>query len=511
MSARHYIACDLGAESGRVILGCLDGGRLTLEEAHRFPNGPIHIAGSMRWDVLRIFEELKTGLRKITERGVRAESLSVDSWGLDYAFIGAGQPMLSLPHHYRDSRTDAPFAATVQSPDAELIFAETGIQFMQINTLYQFMAERERSPQLLSIADQFLLIADYLHWLFSGEACAEESLASTTQLYNPKTRSWSRLLTEKYGFPEKIFPKIVRSGTRLGPLIPDIATETGAGPVEIIATCSHDTGAAVAAAPATGEDWAYLSSGTWSLIGVELPGPLINEAARAHNFTNEAGFDGTTRFLKNIVGLWILQEARRAWARKGMELEYAALTLEAERAEPFRSLIDPNAPRFLKPGDMPGRIAAFCRETGQPAPESPGQFARCIFESLALLYRQTLNELQQVTGRAIARLHIVGGGSQSGLLNQFAANATGRLVLAGPVEATAIGNVLLQATALGHLKSLAAVRETVRASFTITPYHPVDIPQWDRAFERFAHLAHRATQMPGAAADSPGEFEMQTS
>jgi len=511
MSARHYIACDLGAESGRVILGSLDGGRLTLEEAHRFPNGPIHIAGSMRWDVLRIFEELKTGLRKIAERGVRAESLSVDSWGLDYAFSGAGQPMLSLPHHYRDSRTDAPFAATLRSPDVELIFAETGIQFMQINTLYQFMAELERSPRLLSFADQFLLIADYLHWLFCGEACAEESLASTTQMYNPATRSWSRLLIKTYGFPEKIFPKIVRSGTRLGALLPDIADETGVGPIEIIATCSHDTGAAVAAAPATGEDWAYLSSGTWSLIGVELPGPLINEAARAHNFTNEAGFNGTTRFLKNIVGLWLLQEARRAWARQGTELEYADLTREAEQAEPFRSLIDPNDPRFLKPGDMPERIAAYCRETGQAAPESPGQFARCIFESLALLYRQTLNELEQVTGRAIARLHIVGGGSQSSLLNQFAANATGRLVLAGPVEATAIGNVLLQATALGHLESLAALRETVRASFTITPYHPTEIPSWNRAFDRFNDLIRQAAQAPSLAADSTDAFETQNS
>jgi rhamnulokinase len=494
MSARHYIACDLGAESGRVILGRLQEGRLTLEEAHRFPNGAIHIAGSMRWDLLRIYDELKTGLQKIAERGVRAESLSVDSWGLDYAFSGAGQPMLSLPHHYRDARNDAPYAATMRSPHVERIFAETGIQFMQINTLYQFMAERECNPQLLSMADQFLLIADYLHWLFSGEACAEESLASTTQMYNPTTRSWSRPLMEMYGFPEKIFPKIVRSGTRLGALLPEIAAETGAGPIEIIATCSHDTGAAVAAAPATGEDWAYLSSGTWSLIGVELPRPLINDAARAHNFTNESGFNGTTRFLKNIVGLWILQEARRAWARQGVELEYAALTSEAERAEPFRSLIDPNDIRFLKPGDMPERIAAFCRETGQPAPESPGQFARCIFESLALLYRRTLDELQQVTGRAIARLHIMGGGSQSGLLNQFAANATGRLVLAGPVEATAIGNVLLQATALGHLESLAALRETVRASFTITPYQPADIPQWDRAFDRFSDLIQRAAQ-----------------
>lgn len=488
MSERYYIGCDLGAESGRVILGRLHEGRLQLEEIHRFPNGPIAIANSIRWDVLRIFDELKTGLRKIAERGIRAESLSVDSWGLDYVLCGDGQPMLSLPFHYRDSRTDATFAAALQSPGTEFIFGETGIQFMQINTLYQLIAELKRSPKLLGLADQFLLIADYLHWLFCGKATAEESLASTTQIYNPQTRAWSAALQDSFGFPKHIFPEIVPSGTRLGALLPAIAGETGSPSLEVIATCSHDTGAAVAATPATGDDWAYLSSGTWSLIGVELPQPLINDAARTHNFTNEAGFAGTTRFLKNIVGLWLLQETRREWARRGMDLDYATLTTEAEKAAPFRSLINPNDPRFLKPGDMPARIVAYCEETAQPAPETPGQFARCIFESLALLYRRTLDELEAVTGKKLARLHIVGGGSQSRVLNQFAANVTGRTVFAGPVEATAIGNVLLQATALGHLDSLAALRATVRDSFAIAEYHPADAAEWDRAFDRFSAL-----------------------
>ena len=485
---RYYIGCDLGAESGRVVLGMLREGRLNLEEVHRFPNGPIQIAGTLRWDVLRIFEELKTGLRKLAERGIRAESLSVDSWGVDYVLSGAGEPMLSLPYHYRDSRTDVPYAAAMRKPGPERIFAETGIQFMSINTLYQLIAERDRSQELLGIADTFLPIADYLHWLFSGEACSEESLASTTQIYNPTTRNWSDVLIDAFGIPKKIFPRIVPSGTRLGPLLADVAAETGTESMQVIATCSHDTGAAVAAVPASGEDWAYLSSGTWSLMGVELPFPLISDAARAHNFTNEAGFGGTTRFLKNIIGLWLLQEARRDWARQSILLEYPALTLEAERSIPFRSLINPNDARFLKPGNMPGKIAAYCRETGQPAPDSPGQFARCIFESLALLYRRTLDELEKVTGRAIARVHIVGGGCQNSLLNRFAANATGRLVLAGPVEATAIGNVLLQATTLGHIDSLAALRETVRASFPITEYHPVDALEWDAAYDRFAAL-----------------------
>jgi rhamnulokinase len=488
VSAHQYLACDLGAESGRLIVGRLDAGQITLQEIHRFSNGAVKIAGSLRWDVLRIFDELKTGLRKAAAQGLPIESLSVDSWGLDYVFSGAGQPMLSFPYHYRDARTDRTYAAALQAPGPELIFAETGIQFMPVNSLYHLLDDLERSPRLLDIADQFLLIADYLHFLFSGVAVVEESLASTTQLYNPVKGAWSARLIETFGFPRHIFPRTVRSGTRLGRLRPEVVAETGAAPLEVIATCSHDTGAAVAAVPATGEDWAYLSSGTWSLIGVELPAPLLTEEARAHNFTNEAGFGGTTRFLKNIVGLWILQEARRAWQREGLELDYAALASQAAAAEPFRALINPNDPRFWKPDDMPAKIVAYCRETAQPPPETPGQFTRCIYESLALLYRRTIEDLEKVTGRTIARLHIVGGGSQSALLNQFAANATRRSILAGPVEATALGNVLIQAIALGHLSSLGALREVVRASFEIERYEPRDGASWEEAYGRFSRL-----------------------
>jgi rhamnulokinase len=488
MSAHHYIACDLGAESGRVILGRLDGGKVTLQESHRFPNGGVKIAGSLRWNIVSIFDELKVGLRKVAASGVHAESLSVDSWGLDYVFTGAGQPMLSLPYHYRDARTDRTYAAAQHSPGRELIFAETGIQFMPINTLYHLLDDLERSPRLLEIADRFLTIADYLHFLFSGVAAIEVSLASTTQLYNPVTGTWSDRLIETFGFPRHLFPRLVPSGTRLGPLSSDITAETGIGALEVIATCSHDTGAAVAAVPATGEDWAYLSSGTWSLIGVELPAPLLSPEALAHNFTNEAGFGGTTRFLKNIVGLWILQESRRTWQREGLDLDYATLAAQAAAAEPFRALINPNDPRFWKPGDMPAKIAAYCCETNQRPPETPGQFTRCIYESLALLYRRTLEDLEQVTGRKIGRLHIVGGGSQSTLLNQFATNATQRPVLAGPVEATALGNVLLQAVTLGHLASLSALRDVVRASFEITRYEPQDHDAWQEAYARFIAL-----------------------
>ncbi len=488
MADKYYIACDLGAESGRVILGTICDGKLTLEEIHRFPNHAVWIQGSQRWNVLGIFEELKRGLRDVASRAVPVVGLSVDSWGVDYVLFNDRQPMLSLPYHYRDPRTDRTFVAALEKVGREKIFAETGIQFMSINTLYQWIAELEENPELMGIADQFLNIADYLHYLFCGVGRAEVSLASTTQLYNPNSGQWSAELIRQFGFPDKLFPPIVPSGTRLGPLTSELRDETGLPEVEVIATCSHDTGAAVPAVPAEGDDWAYLSSGTWSLIGVELPSPLINDAVREQNFTNEAGFGGTTRFLNNIIGLWLLQESRRAWARQGEPLDYDEINRLAQRAEPFRSLINPNDARFLNPEEMPAAIAAYCRQTGQPEPETPGQFTRCIFESLALLYSQKLTVLEQLTDRKIRRLHIVGGGSQSTLLNQLAANATGRTVLAGPVEATAIGNLLIQAIALGELDSLAALRRVVRDSFSIETYEPQQPAKWQQASQRFATL-----------------------
>jgi rhamnulokinase len=486
MNPKQYIACDLGAESGRVMLGRFEDGRLALEEMHRFPSAAVQVLGSLRWDVLRIFDELKIGLRKVAARHVPIASLSVDSWGVDYVLLNAVHPMLSPPFHYRDARTDLTYGRIREQIGSELIFAETGIQFMPINTIYHLASDVEKSPALLDLADCFLTIGDYFNYLFSGVARVDESNASTTQLFNPRTRSWSRVLIQRCGFPPKIFPQLVAPGTVLGPLRPEVAGETGLKELQVVATCSHDTGAAVAAVPAQeGEDWAYLSSGTWSLLGLELLQPLISEKVREHNFTNEAGFGGTTRFLKNIVGLWILQESRREWARQGLDLDYATLTREAQNAEPFRSLIDPRATRFSKPGDMPQKIAAFCSESGQPVPETPGQFVRSIYESLALLYRVTLEEMEQLTGRTIRRLHIVGGGSQSALLNQIAASATGRQVVAGPAEATAIGNVLIQAIALGHLESLADLRQVVRDSFTLQTFEPLAPEIWQPAYQRF--------------------------
>lgn len=489
----HYIACDLGAESGRVMLGTLCDGHLALEEVHRFPNLIVRLGASLRWDILRTFDELKKGLAKVAARDLVATSLSVDSWGVDYVWSGFGQDMLAPAYIYRDARTDATFERALNMLGRERIFGETGIQFMSLNTLYQLMADLETSPRLLAQADGFLCIADYLNFLFSGKRVAEESLASTTQIYNPRTKTWSDDLIAAFGFPRAAFPEIVASGTRLGPITGDVAEETGLAGTQVVATCSHDTGAAVAAVPAgDGKGWAFLSSGTWSLIGVELDEPLINDAAREGNFTNEGGFGGTTRFLKNIVGLWILQECRREWERVGTHLSYVELNILASEAEPLVTLIDPEDPRFLKPSGMPEKIEAFARETGQPVPATPGAFTRAILESLAILYREMLEKLEALTERNLSTLHIVGGGSQSALLNQFSANATGRRVVAGPVEATAIGNILIQAIVDERLASLTDLRKTVGNSFPIHEFTSSGDPAWAAAIERFKKLRQRA-------------------
>jgi rhamnulokinase len=498
MNTHRYIACDLGAESGRVILGTLREGRLTLEEMHRFPNGPVQAGDGLRWDAPHLFAEIKAGLARVAshlrEAGQGpAEGVSVDSWGVDYVLVGGDGAARALPHHYRDPRTEAAYAGATAGEAAAVIFAETGIQFMPINTLYQLLAQQWQEPERLAGPVTFLPIADYFHFLLCGVAGAERSLASTTQLYNPSTGAWSNRLLARFGLSPSLFPPLVDAGTVLGSLRPDVAAETGLGAVPVLATCSHDTGAAVAAVPAekgreSDDDWAYLSSGTWSLLGVELPGPLINDRVQEANFTNEAGYGGTTRFLKNIAGLWIVQECRRAWLAEGATYTYEELTQMAADAEPFRSLVHPGDARFLAPGEMPRKVRDFCRETGQALPETPGQVVRGALEGLALSYRQTLEQVEVLTGRMVRRLHIVGGGSRNALLNRFAADATGRAVLAGPVEATAIGNLLLQALTLGHLPSLVDLRRTVRASFPVQPYAPTGADAWEGPYARFQNL-----------------------
>jgi len=482
----HYLACDLGAESGRLMLGSLEEGWLSLEELHRFPNGPVKSGASLHWDIPRLFANLKTGLKTAARRNLPIASISTDSWGLDYMLFAEDGALIPPTFHYRDARAGQGSANMLAKVDWNTIFAETGIQFMALNTLYQLAAE---SRERLQRARHLLLIGDGFNFLLSGEARAEETLASTSQLYNPRTKSWSKRLLAALDLPEKLFPPIVPAGSKLGVLKDDIARETGTiNRPQVIAGCSHDTGAAVVAVPASGENWAYLSSGTWSLMGVELPAPIVTDACRELNFTNEIGFGGSVRLLKNILGLWLIQECRRDWALAGQQYDYATLTDLAAAAPPFRSLINPADPRFVGPDDMPAKIASFCRETGQPVPASPGATIRCVLESLGLLYRSTLLQIEQLIGKKIERLHIVGGGSRNALLNQFTADALQIPVLAGPVAATAAGNILVQAITLAHLPSLAAARAVVRASSELRRFDPADRTVWNTAFERFRTL-----------------------
>lgn len=482
----HYLGIDLGAESGRVMLGSLTDGRLALEEIHRFQNAPLRSGGSWHWDVPALWSGIKEGLHQVARRDVSIANVSVDSWGLDCVLLDAHGEVMPPVFHYRDPRTGRGVKTLFAKVPWEQVFAETGIQFMPINHLYHLAAE---SPERLACAAQIVPIGDVFNYFLSGVARAEVSMASTTQLYNPRTRTWSKPLLAALGLAPEQFPPLVEPGTKLGRLKPSVASETGlSGDVEVIATCTHDTGAAVVGVPASLPNWAYLSSGTWSLLGLELGAPILTDRCRELNFTNEIGFGNSVRLLKNIVGLWLVQECRREWARVSRDLDYATLTQLAAEAEPFRSLINPADSRFTQADAMPERIASFCRETGQPAPETPGQFIRCALESLALQYRRVLRQAEELAGIKVERLHIVGGGSKNALLNQFAADACGLPVIAGPAEATAIGNILVQAIALGHLPSLAAGREVVGKSFETTRYESRAAVQWDETWRRFVRL-----------------------
>jgi len=482
----HYLACDLGAESGRLMLGSLKDGRLSLEELHRFPNVPIEDTIGRHWNVEALFAELQTGLALAGQRGLSISSISVDAWGLDYFLLDENGAVMEPTFCYRDSRNQRGIDRTLDTLPWETLYEETGIQFMQINSLFQMAAE---SPERIERMRTFLPLGDGFNYLLSGVAKAEISLASTTQLYNPRTRNWSDKLLEAFGWPRAKFPELIPSGTRLGKLKPELAAASGLGEIEVLATCSHDTGAAVAAVPADGDQWAYLSSGTWSLIGVELPEPIINDAARDLNFTNEIGHGNTVRLLRNIIGLWLVQECRREWAEDGKEYDYSTLTQLATEAIPFAALIDPSDERFFKPQSMSGAIAEFCHETDQTPPSTPGGFIRCALESLALLYHRRLNEVCELTSRKVKQLHIVGGGSRNVLLNQFTANACNIEVIAGPAEATALGNVLLQSITLGHLPNLRAARRCVRQSMDVENYKPEEIEKWAEARNRFDSIA----------------------
>jgi rhamnulokinase len=495
MAERCYLAVDLGAESGRVMAGLFDGQQIRLEELHRFSNGPVSLAGTLRWDVLRLWSEIQVGLSKAAARfGDSIVSVGVDTWGVDYVLLTKDDEILGQPYNYRDSRTVGMLDHALSRVPREEVFASTGLQFMEINTLYQLIAMQQASPELMKLADRFLMIPDFLHWCLCGSRVVEFTNATTTQCYHPTQGDWAFDMLRRFDLPTDMFPEVVPPGTKLGPLREEVAQRCGLERIDVVAPATHDTGSAVVAVPTknTGSaNWAYISSGTWSLMGVEVADAILTDQALAANVTNEGGVDGTYRLLKNIMGLWLVQECKRLFERDGSPLEYDQMAQLAAEAEPFRSLVDPDDTRFLSPTDMRTAIREFCRETNQPEPDSPGQLVRCALESLALKYRTTLGLLEQLTETPVEVIHIVGGGTRNRLLNQFTANATQRPVVTGPVEATALGNLLVQVRTSGELTSLADIREIVRNSCETERYKPADETAWGDARTRFDELLSR--------------------
>jgi len=494
MAQTVALAVDLGASSGRHVAGLFDGQRLELRELHRFENGPILAAGNMYWDLLRLWTEVQAGLRAAqVQFGDQVRSVGVDTWGVDFGLLGRRDELLGNPVHYRDQRTSGMMERAIAEVTRAEIFSQTGLQFLPINTLYQVMALHAARSPLLDAAETFLMMPDLFHWLLTGVKGNEFSNATTTQFFNPRRRAWAAPLLEKLGIPTKMLGTILAPGTVLGKLRPEVAAATGLNAAEVILPGTHDTASAVLAVPATGApqarpDWCYISSGTWSLMGVEIPEPVVNDRCLALNFTNEGGVGNTTRLLKNIGGLWLVQECRRIWRAAGKDHTWEQLTQLAAAAEPLRSLVNPDDGMFLAPANMPQAIAEFCRKSGQPIPESPGQVIRCALESLTLKYRQVLGWLEELTGGRIATIQIVGGGTNNTQLSQMTADATQRRVVAGPIEATAIGNILMQLISQGAVGSINEAREIVRRNFPVMEYAPVKSTAWDEAFARFEKL-----------------------
>jgi len=482
---KAYLAFDLGAESGRAVLGRVHAGVITTQEIHRFPNEPVEYGGSLHWDAPRLWLEMRKALCKV--EGVRLGGIGVDTWGVDYALLGERGELLQNPFHYRDKRTDGMMEQVFQTVSRDEIYRETGIQFMPINTLYQLCAERE-TPQLLKAARTLLTMPDLFHYWMTGNARCEFTNATTTQMVNACSRNWSKVLFQKLDLPFDLPAEIVEPGTVVGALSSHAGSGTGLAGTPVIAPGSHDTASAVAAVTAR-DGTAFLSSGTWSLVGTELDSPVINSESLRLNFTNEGGVCGTTRLLKNVMGLWMLQCCRQRWSAQGKEHSYAELMELAVREPAFEHLVDPNDESFLHPASMPEAIDKFCVKTQQPKPRSPGAYARTVLESLALKYATVIGEIEQLTRGRITSIRIIGGGAKNRLLNQFTADATGRTVLAGPVEATALGNLAIQMLATGVATSLADARAMIDRSVPTEVFEPRESDRWRAQMERFQHYA----------------------
>lgn len=471
---KRVLAFDLGASSGRAILAEYDGKRLNYQEIHRFENNPRDAQGHFRWN----FEELMNNIRLGVKRAGQCDSLAFDTWGVDFGLLDKDGQLLEDPVHYRDARTEGMVERALESFPADGLYGETGTQIMNINSLFQLLAIKEQEPQLWEKAHRLLFMPDLLAYALCGAQACETTIASTSQLLDPRTKNWSQKVLDTYGIPSSLFAPLVKSGSIIGEY-------QGA---KVIAAAGHDTQCAVAALPDPKKDAAFLSCGTWSLLGCELDQPVLTAKSRELGLSNEVGANGKVNYLKNIIGLWLIQESRRQWRREGQEYSYAQLEQLALEAQPLRSFIDPDAPEFTPPGDIPGRVKMYCRRTGQPVPETVGQVMRCIYESLALKYRYALDQLTQATGRKFSTLHILGGGTKDGLLCRMTARCTGMPVIAGPVEATALGNVLVQLTALGELPDLEAGRRMIARSEPVTRYDPQCNEAWNQSYERYQEI-----------------------
>ncbi|HZG86094.1 rhamnulokinase [Paenibacillus sp.] len=482
------LAFDLGASSGRAVAGRLENGRLVVEEIHRFPNDPVQVGNRLYWDILRLYHEIKQGVIKARQAGIDVRSIGIDSWAVDFGLIGANGELIANPYHYRDHHTDGMMDEVFAKLGKANIYAKTGLQFLQFNTMYQLAALVKADNPALAAADKLLMIPDLLRYFLTGIMKGEYTNASTTQLLGAESRAWDAELVAGVGVKPSLLPDVVQPGSLVGPLTPRVQEELIVGPIPVVAVAEHDTASAVVAVPALDADFAYLSCGTWSLLGTELDHPVLTEQALAWNFTNEGGYGGTYRLLKNIMGLWLVQECKRTWDKEGKNHSFAELVKLAEAAAPHAAYIDPDDDQFLAPSDMPAQIRAYCRATGQPVPETEGAVIRCVLESLALKYRWVLERTERLAGKTFGGLHIVGGGIQNELLCRMTANAIRRPVWAGPAEGSAIGNVLVQLIAAGDIPDLAAGRRIVRDSFGVAEYAPEDLDAWAAAYERFVRV-----------------------
>ena len=482
--AKRVLAFDFGASSGRAIIGTLDNGRITLNEVHRFSNDPVTVNGTFYWDVLRLFHEIKQGLLKAKQAG-GFDSIGIDTWGVDFGLLDKDGVLLENPVHYRDKRNIGMVEKAAKYIGKDEMYKLTGIQFMDFNTAFQLLSIKENRPELLARAQSLLFMPDLFAYFLTGNKVSEYSIATTSQLVDINTRDWSKEMLEKLGLPEKIFNRIVPSGSVTGYLSDEICEELGLEKVPVIAVCGHDTQSAVTAVPSEKEDFAFISSGTWSLFGTETKKPIVNDLSYSFNVTNEGGFGYSTAFLKNICGLWLIQESRRQWIREGKEYSYAELEKAALREKPFARFIDPDAPEFAVPGNLPARITEYCRRTGQSVPENEGQTVRCIYESLALRYRAVLEGIEKCTGKNYDSLNVVGGGTKDTLLCKMTANACNITVYAGPIEATVMGNVAVQLISGGDIADVVEARRIIANSGQLKCYSPENTAAWDEAYEKF--------------------------